>query len=111
MKYLGIFPEDKFYLDGKNLKIFMAYIEDTELIIRYDGETPFLIKEIGIFLEKSETYGSKMYSVWEYEHFSKYDSECIAVAKQFATEVTNYLKDTLRYFKETERIIDKRPTP
>ena len=103
MEYIGIFTEDYFYLDGQKLKILISHTEDdVEIIIRYDEEHPFLIKEIGIFLDNRNHFGHlyRMYNVWKYESFATDDIECIAIAKHFATQVSKFLRDTLRYFKE-----------
>ena len=77
------------------------------MVVLHDKEHPFLIKKIAIQLDDSQYYGLKMYSVWGLELKVVSIEECEVVSCDLAYQITKFLKDTLKYFIDTERIIIK----
>jgi len=85
MKHIGIYHDFNLPCEGKLLA---AYVDNTEILIRYDEEQPFQIKQIAILLEDSEQM--TLYDVFECDYYAKTDVEARTFAKSFAELILKY---------------------
>ena len=112
MNFIGICCEGYFHTSENSkyahlYRYIKIYEDNVEVIILYDKEHPFLINKIAIQLDNSLYNGLRMYSVWDLEFKAGSIEECGVISCDFAYQITKFLKDTLKYFTDTERIIIK----
>ena len=114
MRFLGIEFEGYFHryqlTEDSPFGLLITYTEDTadgvEVLILYDKQCPFLIRQIGVQLDDSTYYGVKPYSVWSIENNEVYESdeECQNVARYFAIEIIKFQREALRHLENAEKI-------
>lgn len=102
MEYKGIFVRDYFQRQKDDIGTLYTYLKDScEVIILFDKNLPkYRIIQIGILLEELPNYTDSRFSVWDCDILCEDDKECKLVAKNFAKEISTFLKDALKYFSE-----------
>jgi len=88
LEYIGIYHDCNLPMEGKLL---VSYINETEIIIRYDEEHPFRITQISILLENSEQM--TLYDTFKCDYLAATDVDAKAFATSFAELILKYRKE------------------